>query len=116
MARDGSTACCGLIVMVIAGLYLLFSFLFVMWPPHLAFLVPEMAWHHDLPRRQEFARPGSVMAFSCARRDLRSLRSAGCEVAGAATTFRPMILCGQHSLEIFALGVLLSFVGHFCDA
>ena len=27
--------------------------------------------------------------------------------------FRPMILCGQHSLEIFALGVLLSFVGHF---
>jgi hypothetical protein len=27
--------------------------------------------------------------------------------------FRPMILCGQHSLEIFSLGVLLSFVGHF---
>jgi hypothetical protein len=26
---------------------------------------------------------------------------------------RPMILCGQHSLEIFCLGILLSFVGHF---
>jgi hypothetical protein len=24
-----------------------------------------------------------------------------------------MVLCGQHSLEIFSLGVLLSFVGHF---
>ncbi len=27
--------------------------------------------------------------------------------------FKPMILCGQHSLEIFCLGILLSFVGHF---
>ena len=26
---------------------------------------------------------------------------------------KPMILCGQHSLEIFCLGILLSFVGHF---
>jgi hypothetical protein len=27
--------------------------------------------------------------------------------------FRPMILCGQHSLEIFCLGVFLAFAGHF---
>jgi hypothetical protein len=27
--------------------------------------------------------------------------------------FRPMILCGQHSLEIFCLGIFLSFIGHF---
>jgi hypothetical protein len=26
---------------------------------------------------------------------------------------RPMILCGQHSLEIFALGVFLAFTGYF---
>ena len=26
---------------------------------------------------------------------------------------KPMILCGQHSLEIFCLGVFLSFAGHF---
>ena len=26
---------------------------------------------------------------------------------------RPAILCGQHSLEIFCLGVFLSFAGHF---
>jgi hypothetical protein len=26
---------------------------------------------------------------------------------------RPAILCGQHSLEVFCLGVFLSFVGHF---
>ncbi len=27
--------------------------------------------------------------------------------------FRPAILCGQHSLEIFCLGVFLAFAGHF---
>jgi hypothetical protein len=27
--------------------------------------------------------------------------------------FKPMILCGQHSLEIFCLGIFLSFIGHF---
>jgi hypothetical protein len=26
---------------------------------------------------------------------------------------KPMILCGQHSLEIFCLGVFLAFAGHF---
>ena len=26
---------------------------------------------------------------------------------------RPMILCGQHSLEIFCVGVFLAFAGHF---
>jgi hypothetical protein len=27
--------------------------------------------------------------------------------------FRPAILCGQHSLQIFCLGVFLAFIGHF---
>jgi hypothetical protein len=27
--------------------------------------------------------------------------------------FRPLIVCGQHSLEIFCLGVFLAFAGHF---
>jgi hypothetical protein len=27
--------------------------------------------------------------------------------------FRPAILCGQHSLEVFCLGVFLAFAGHF---
>jgi prepilin signal peptidase PulO-like enzyme (type II secretory pathway) len=26
---------------------------------------------------------------------------------------QPLILCGQHSLEIFCLGVFLAFAGHF---
>jgi hypothetical protein len=30
-----------------------------------------------------------------------------------APVFRPAIQCGQHSLEIFCLGVFLSFAGHF---
>jgi hypothetical protein len=29
---------------------------------------------------------------------------------------RPAILCGQHSLEIFCLGVFLAFAGHFAIA
>jgi hypothetical protein len=29
---------------------------------------------------------------------------------------RPLILCGQHSLEIFCLGVFLAFAGHFALA
>jgi hypothetical protein len=27
--------------------------------------------------------------------------------------FQPLIICGQHSLETFCLGVFLSFAGHF---
>jgi hypothetical protein len=27
--------------------------------------------------------------------------------------FRPLVLCGQHSLEVFCLGIFLSFAGHF---
>src|SRR5260370_26576692 len=27
--------------------------------------------------------------------------------------FRPSIICGEHSLEIFCLGIFLAFVGHF---
>jgi hypothetical protein len=30
-----------------------------------------------------------------------------------ARAFRPAILCGQHSLEIFCLGVFLAFAAHF---
>src|SRR5690606_34424090 len=31
----------------------------------------------------------------------------------ASPWLRPLILCGQHSLEIFCLGVFLAFAGHF---
>lgn len=30
-----------------------------------------------------------------------------------ARWLQPMIMCGQHSLEIFCLGIFLSFIGHF---
>jgi hypothetical protein len=29
------------------------------------------------------------------------------------SALRPIIICGQHSLEIFCLGVFLAFAGHF---
>jgi hypothetical protein len=38
------------------------------------------------------------------RKDWRGLRS---------PWLRPLILCGQHSLEIFCIGVFLAFAGHF---
>src|SRR6266568_386022 len=101
-------------VMAIAGLYLLFSFLFVMtWHIEpLAFLVPK--WFGaviypvdkgslDQVRLWHFLAL-AVIAVHFVPRDAKWLR---------LPAFRPMILCGQHSLEIFALGVLLSFVGHF---
>ena len=41
---------------------------------------------------------------ACCRRDWPGLKS---------PWLRPLILCGQHSLEIFCLGVFLAFAGHF---
>ena len=40
---------------------------------------------------------------------LRSAHLAGAEIAW----LRPAIVCGQHSLEIFCLGVFLAFAAHF---
>jgi hypothetical protein len=34
-------------------------------------------------------------------------------VGWQSPALRPIILCGQHSLEIFCLGIFLSFAGHF---
>ena len=102
------------VVMAIAGLYLIFSFLFVMtWHiPQLAFLVPKWLGTMIYPvdkssldqvRLWHFLAL-AVITVRFVPQDAKWLR---------LPAFRPMILCGQHSLEIFALGVLLSFVGHF---
>ena len=47
----------------------------------------------------------AVVTVRFVPRDWPALQScAGC---------RPAIICGQHSLEIFCLGVFLAFAGHF---
>jgi hypothetical protein len=102
------------VVMILAGLYLLFSFVIVMswnflWLAHLVpqwlggVLYPIDKTNLDPLRILHFLAL-AIFAVRLVPRDWRWL---------GARVLRPIILCGQHSLEVFALGVLLSFVGHF---
>ena len=77
--------------------------------------------HHLLPRRVE------QWMYPINKTDLDVLRFAHFLALAAITVrflrkdwpglkspwLRPLILCGQHSLEIFCLGVFLAFAGHF---
>src|SRR5438128_7290575 len=101
-------------VLTLAAAYLVFAFLIVMtWHvPQLAPLVPD--WmakllypidksNLDLLRLAHFlALAALVIQFI--PRDWRML---------SAPVLRPIIRVGQHSLEIFGLGVFLAFAGHF---
>ncbi len=101
-------------VLTLAAAYLVFAFLIVMtWHfPQLARLVP--GWmakllypidksNLDLLRFAHFlALAALVVRFI--PRDWRML---------ASPVLRPLIRVGQHSLEIFGLGIVLAFAGHF---
>lgn len=94
--------------------YLLFAFFVTLtWHlPQLGFLMPKRleAWMYPISKT-----------------DLDVLRFAHFLALAALTVrflpkewpplksvwLRPLILCGQHSLEIFCLGVFLAFAGHF---
>jgi hypothetical protein len=94
--------------------YLLFSFLVT-----LTWYVPQLS--HFMPRRLE------QWMYPISKTDLDVLRFAHFLALAAITVrflpkdwpglkspwLRPLILCGQHSLEIFCLGVFLAFAGHF---
>jgi hypothetical protein len=81
--------------------------------------VPAM--NHWLPRRLE------LWMYPIDKTDLDVLRFAHFLALAAITVrflprdwsglksrwLKPLILCGQHSLEIFCLGVFLAFAGHF---
>ena len=78
-------------------------------------------FYHLLPRRLE------QWMYPIDKTDLDVLRFAHFLALAAVTVrflpkdwpwlkspwLRPLILCGQHSLEIFCLGVFLAFAGHF---
>ena len=101
-------------VMILAGLYLLFSFVIVMsWNfPQLASLVPQWLGGMLYPIDKTNLDPLRVLHFLALA--IVAVRLVPKDWPGlGASVLRPIIICGQHSLEVFALGVLLSFVGHF---
>jgi hypothetical protein len=96
-----------------------FAYLFAAFCVTLTWYVPQLG--HVMPRRLE------QWIYPIDKTDLDVLRFAHF-LALAAITVRflprewpglkspwlhPLILCGQHSLEIFCLGVFLAFAGHF---
>jgi len=105
------------VTMWIAFAYLAFAFFVTLtWHlPQLSFLMPK--------RLEQWMYPIS-------KTDLDVLRFAHFLALAAITVrflpkdwpglksiwLRPLILCGQHSLEIFCLGVFLAFAGHFVMA
>ncbi len=102
------------ITMWLAIAYLAFSFgVTLTWYfPRLAFLVPRWlgAWMYPIDKTNldvlRFAHFLALAALTVrfVPRDWPVLRS---------PWVRPAILCGQHSLEIFCLGVFLAFAAHF---
>lgn len=102
------------ITLTAAILYLLFAFLVVMswhrpWlaaykPDWLhAFLYPIDKTNLDVLRLAHFMAL-ALITVRLIPRDWPAFRS---------SLLHPAILCGRHSLEIFCLGIFLSFAGHF---
>jgi hypothetical protein len=98
----------------LAAAYLLFAFAIT------------LTWH--IPRI-DFLMPNALARwiYPISKTDLDVLRFAHFLALAAVTVYfipkgwsglksiwlRPMILCGQHSLEVFCIGVFLAFAGHF---
>jgi hypothetical protein len=102
------------ITLWVCVIYLIASFYVTM-----TWYIPQMS--HWLPRRLE------QWMYPIDKTDLDVLRFAHFLALAALTVrflpkdwpglksplLKPLILCGQHSLEIFCLGVFLAFAGHF---
>jgi len=102
------------VTIAIAVAYLIFAFCITLtWHfPRLAPLVPKWLAEHiypidktnlDVLRFAHFLALAAVTIYFIPR-DWPALKS---------KWLRPAILCGQHSLEIFCLGVFLAFAAHF---
>ena len=95
------------------------AYLFAAFLVTLTWYLPSLS--HFMPRRLE------QWIYPIDKTDLDVLRFAHFLALAAVTVrflprdwpplkspwLRPLILCGQHSLEIFCLGVFLAFAGHF---
>jgi hypothetical protein len=96
-----------------------FAYLFAAFCVTLTWYLPQLG--HVVPRRIE------QWMYPIDKTDLDVLRFAHFLALAAVTVrflpkdwpglkspwLKPLILCGQHSLEIFCLGVFLAFAGHF---
>lgn len=102
------------VILTIAAIYLVFAFAIVLswYRPWLAAYKPD--WLHaflypidktnlDVLRLAHFLAL-AVLAARLIPREWAGLRS---------PLLRPAVICGQHSLAIFCLGIFLSFAGHF---
>jgi len=100
-------------------LWICVAYLFGAFCVTMTWYVPQLG--HIMPRRIE------QWMYPINKTDLDVLRFAHFLALAAITVrflprdwsglkspwLRPLILCGQHSLEIFCLGVFLAFAGHF---
>src|ERR1700738_4123037 len=100
-------------------LWISLAYLFAAFLVTLTWYIPQLG--HVIPRRLE------QWMYPIDKTDLDVLRFAHFLALAAITVrflpkdwpglkspwLRPLILCGQHSLEIFCLGVFLAFAGHF---
>jgi hypothetical protein len=100
-------------------MWICFAYLFAAFCVTLTWYFPQL--YHLTPRRIE------QWMYPINKTDLDVLRFAHFLALAAITVrflpkdwpglkspwLRPLILCGQHSLEIFCLGVFLAFAGHF---
>lgn len=101
-------------VLALAAAYLVFAFVIALtwYIPHMASYIPRWfaEWMYPIDKTNldvlRFAHFLALAALTVryVPRDWIGLES---------KLTRPAILCGQHSLEIFCLGVFLSFAGHF---
>ena len=102
------------VVVGLAAAYLLFAFAIAMtwYFPRLGIYVPKLVGeviypidktNLDVLRILHFLSLAVITVWFVPR-DWPALKS---------RVFWPAIVCGQHSLEIFCLGVFLSFAGHF---
>jgi hypothetical protein len=101
-------------VLGIAAAYLLFAFLIVMtwYFPRLAVYIPRwfQDWMYPIDKtNMDILRFAHFVALA-----VITVRFIPPDWPGLKSPWlKPMILCGQHSLEIFCLGIFLSFLGHF---
>jgi len=102
------------VVAVLAVAYLVFAFAIVMtwYFPRYGYLVPRWLGELIYPIDKANLDVLRLLHFMALAVLAVRLVPPGSPALNAPV-FRPAILCGQHSLEIFCLGVFLAFAGHF---
>lgn len=101
-------------VKAVAAAYLLFAFLITLtwYIPRIGHLVPHALaeWMYPIDKTNlDVLRFAHFLALAVLTINFIPQNWPGL----TSPLLRPAILCGQHSLEVFCLGVFLAFAGHF---